>query len=66
MKKIYYSSGMKAFYDSSIHSAMPVDAVELTYDSYQDILNGQSIGKHIDSDEDGYPFLIDAPIYPPN
>lgn len=58
----YYSKNTNGFYVTEIHgSNMPDDAVEITADKHQELLNGQSNGKIISADAQGYPILIDPP-----
>lgn len=56
---IKYSALTNGFYDSDIHSELPADAIEITTDEYQSLLNGQSNGKIISADSDGKPVLTD-------
>lgn len=41
---------------------IPVGAVEVTSDQHQSLLAGQSAGKNITADENGYPILVDRPV----
>ena len=62
---MFYSKSTKGFYDSEIHgSSIPEDAVEISNDLYQQLLNGQSKGQEIGSDKAGNPILIDKSIDP--
>lgn len=57
---MYYSKSTGGFYDTAIHGDnMPADVVEITAEEHADLLEGQSKGKLIDFDKDGYPFLAD-------
>jgi hypothetical protein len=38
------------------------NSVEITDEYWQELLNGQSNGKQITSDENGYPILVDPPL----
>jgi hypothetical protein len=59
---MFYSKSTNGFYDLSIHgNRMPIDAVEITDEVYVNLLNGQSSGKNITSDESGHPILVDRP-----
>lgn len=61
--KIYASKAFKGFYDSSIHSELPKDAVEIGEKLHKELLEGQSQGKVINFDtKNGIPVLIDAPV----
>lgn len=42
---IHYSPSMKGFYDSTIHQAVPGDAVEISGKRHQELLAEQSAGK---------------------
>ncbi|OOR97091.1 hypothetical protein B0186_10795 [Canicola haemoglobinophilus] len=53
---IYFKDG---FYISDIHLQIPESAVEISEDLYRTLLEGQSRGKQIVADEQGYPILID-------
>lgn len=66
MNSMFFSKTTNGFYDKKIHgSAIPSDAVEITYSDYQDLLKEQSIGKQISSDEDGYPIAKEPEKYFP-
>lgn len=56
---MYYSKSSNGFYDANIHKTMPIDAVEISYDEYAALREGQARGKIITSDDKGYPILID-------
>lgn len=43
----YYSQSIKGFFDTDIHNVIPSDAIELTEDEYQNIVNDQSKGRFI-------------------
>lgn len=59
---MFYSSQTGGFYDRAIHGDnIPADAVEITADEHRTLLEGQSQGKLIQSDENGYPLLADPP-----
>ncbi|MGV3346432.1 tail fiber assembly protein [Enterobacteriaceae bacterium LUAb1] len=63
---IFFSAENKGFYDDEIKStycdvgAWPDDAVEISNDVYNKMMNGQGDGKIIEPDENGYPVLKDA------
>lgn len=57
-----YSNSTGGFYTSEIHgAAIPVDAVEITAEAHAALLEGQSQGKSIVADKDGYPVLKSPP-----
>lgn len=57
-----YSKSANGFYDSEIHGDnIPADAVEITEEKHVALLEGQSQGKIISADENGYPILTDPP-----
>ena len=57
---MFYSKSTGGFYDAAIHGdIMPADVVEITAEEHAALLEGQSNGKLIDFDKDGYPFLED-------
>lgn len=58
---MYYSPSTQGFYDQTMHSSIPVDAIEITRGEHTDLLAAQSIGKRITVDENGYPVAIDPP-----
>ncbi|CAH0297388.1 phage tail assembly chaperone [Pseudomonas brassicacearum] len=64
---LYSSKTTGGFYDDAIHSAeqIPLDAVEITQKLHAELHEGQSMGKRISSDEDGYPILVDPPAQSP-
>lgn len=59
---MFYSSSINGFYDRTIHGdAIPTDAVEITTAEHAALINGQSTGKRIVADSNGYPMLADPP-----
>ena len=59
---MFYSKTTGGFYDRAIHGDnIPADAVEITKEQYSTLLDGQSSGKRIVADGDGFPVLQ----YPP-
>lgn len=57
-----YSKSTGGFYDSSLHGDnIPADAVEITDEEHAALLAGQSNGKRIIADANGYPALSDPP-----
>lgn len=59
---MFYSASTAGFYAIEIHGDnIPADAVEITPEQHAALLQGQSVGKVIAADENGYPVLIDPP-----
>lgn len=62
---IYYSPTTNGFYIAAVHGdSTPTDVVEITSAQHQALLEGQTSGQHIVSDENGYPILADPPPIP--
>jgi hypothetical protein len=62
MLTMLYSKTTNGFYLREMHGdAIPADAVEITDDEHQTLLDGQSAGKRITADADGRPMLSDPP-----
>lgn len=60
---MFYSATTHGFYCPEIHGAdIPDDAVELTQEQYEALLEGQSQGKQIVADAHGSPTLVDRPL----
>ncbi len=64
---MFYSKTTGGFYDRAIHGdSIPADAVEITSESHNALMAGQSSGKRIVADENGFPVLADRlPATPP-
>ena len=61
-----YSKSTNGFYHPAIHGDnIPADAVEITCEQHAALLAGQSAGKIIAADADGFPVLQDPPPAPP-
>ena len=59
---VFFSPATGGFYIREIHGDnIPADAVEITVEEYQALLEGQSKGKVIMADENGRPILQDPP-----
>lgn len=59
---MFYSKTTGGFYDREIHGDnIPADAVEITVEQHQALIDGQSQGKRIVADEQGFPVLADPP-----
>jgi hypothetical protein len=57
---MFYSKTTSGFYTREIHGDnIPVDAVEITTEQHEELLQGQSQGLVITADENGYPTLSD-------
>ena len=57
---MFYSKSTGGFYSREIHGdSIPADAVEITPELHAALLQGQSEGKLITADENGYPVLVD-------
>jgi hypothetical protein len=59
---MYWAASTKGFYDPSINTFIPSDAVEITRVYWQELLTEQSEGKTIESDGKGYPIAIFVPL----
>lgn len=58
-----YSNTTKGFYDEAIHATIPNDAVTITVEEWQALLEGQSNGQIISfNGTTQKPELIDAPL----
>lgn len=58
---MFYSKSTGGFYDSAIHTEMPADVVEISREYWLELLDGQSAGKMIVANDEGYPILVDRP-----
>jgi hypothetical protein len=58
---IYYSKSTGGFYDSSITTNYPSDAVEVSQEDYQSLMTAQSNGQVIVSNAQGYPVSENPP-----
>lgn len=57
-----YAKSTNGFYDEAIHGdSIPADAVEITIEEHAALLEGQSHGKRIVADANGFPVLSDPP-----
>ncbi|MBI2306101.1 MAG: hypothetical protein HYU78_02245 [Rhodocyclales bacterium] len=60
---LFYSESTGGFYDSAIHGgSIPPDAIEITANEHQQLIDAQSNGKRIAADESGRPILQDPPV----
>lgn len=59
---MFYSKSTNGFYSTDIHGDnIPADAVEINKDEHAALFEGQSAGKKIVVDANGYPILQDLP-----
>ena len=59
---MFHSASTNGFYTQEIHGDnIPADAVEITVEEHQALIEGQSLGKRIVADESGRPILQDPP-----
>lgn len=56
-----YSSSTNGFYDPEVNSFIPEDAVEISFEDWQSLMEAQSSGKVIQPDGKGYPAAVDRP-----
>ena len=62
MKTIFYAESTGGFYTNEAHAGhIPADAVEITEEVYEQMLNGQASGNKIDHDIQGLPVLVPPP-----
>jgi hypothetical protein len=62
---MFYSQATGGFYLLEMHSEeIPADAVEISAEEHSFLIEGQSKGKQIQPDENGYPILVDPPPIP--
>jgi len=61
---IYYAKSTNGFYDTVVNIKIPTDAVEITEEEHQLLLNNQANGFEISSDANGKP--INIPVPPPS
>lgn len=61
---MFFSFEKAGFFDSQIHnpSEIPEDAVEITIEEHQTLLDAQSTGKIITADADGHPTAVDPAL----
>lgn len=62
----FYSPTTGGFYTREVHGDnIPADAVEITTNQHRELIEGQSQGKRITADENGFPVLADPPVHNP-
>ncbi|MFY8044685.1 MAG: hypothetical protein ACOVOD_17340 [Rhodoferax sp.] len=63
---MFYSAQTNGFYDAEIHEGnIPEDAVEITLEQYQELIDGSKQVRVISAGPDGYPILKDYPELTP-
>lgn len=63
---MFYSKSTGGFYVEELHGvSIPADAVEITAEQHAALLAGQSAGKRISANANGFPVLQDPPPPPP-
>ncbi len=60
--KRFYSESTQTSYLLGIHSVMPNDAVEISEALYLSVIGNPPAGKIRAHDENGLPYLVDAPV----
>lgn len=60
----FYSKSTKGFYSEEVNSNIPSDAVEIKDEIWLSLLDGQSKGKKIEPDENGFPILTGSLAFP--
>lgn len=62
---MFYSATTGGFYTREYHGgSIPNDAVEITPEQHAALLAGESLGRRIIADPDGFPMLQDIPAAP--
>lgn len=62
---MYFSQSKNGFFDIFVHeNTIPFDVVEIDDEYHIFLLEGQSQGKKIVGDENGFPILVDYPVMP--
>lgn len=56
-----YSKETNGFYVDGLSEFIPQDVVSISVEKYNELMLGQSQGKEIAADKDGYPVLLDPP-----
>lgn len=60
---MFYAKSTGGFYATEINTAIPGDAVEISREAHAALLMGQSEGKVIAYDSEGFPILHSQPSY---
>ncbi len=58
---MFASKSTHGFYDASIHTSMPEDAIEISVELHAELLAGQAQGQVINWRDDGCPVLMNPP-----
>jgi len=58
---MHYSPSRHAFFLAGLHPDMPADAVEISNELHQALMQAQSEGKRIEPGPDGLPVAVDPP-----
>lgn len=58
---MFYSKSTKGFYDPVINPVIPSDAVEISTEYWESLLQAQSQGQVIEADSTGYPKAVNPP-----
>jgi len=58
---IFFSATQHGFYDSAVIDVVPDDGVEISHERCRALLDGQTAGMILASDQSGYPILVDRP-----
>ena len=58
---MFASKCTRGFYEPSVNTSMPDDVVKISPELHAELLAGQSAGKIISWDDDGFPVLITPP-----
>lgn len=53
-----FSKSSNGFYVEGLHKSIPDDAVDITAEDYSNLMSGQAKGLNIESDQNGFPVLI--------
>ena len=59
---LHYAKSTNGFYHDDIHEVIPEDAVEITPEHHQSLMDAQATGKVIKSDENGHPVAVEREI----
>ena len=61
---IYFSAKTNGFYSDGVHKEFPEDAIEISETKHKELLDRQSSGKIISSDDSGFPIVLEPPEPP--
>jgi len=57
----FYSKSTQGFYEDSVHSDIPADAIKLTDDQYDQLIGARAQGKALDVTDSGQIIALDPP-----